>query len=410
MKFTLLFAALLAPLTLMAAIDPSEAASIHDRILTLDTHLDTPIVLDRPTFDITERHDPWDDDSQVDLPRMIEGGLDAGFFAVWVAQGPRTPTARNKAKAKARALFESIHSMIEENSDDFELALVADDAERIVGQGKRAIYIGIENGDVIGKDLDLLQEYYDRGARYITLSHTKNNEICDSSTDKPEHGGVSDFGKLVIEEMNRLGIMVDISHISDAAALQAIELSKAPVIASHSSAYAVYPHPRNANDEILRKLAETGGVLQMNMYGGYLKDVKNSPERVEALREWRKKYGRDIDDLSPEKQIEARNARGEIDRNTPPDLASLEDVMEHIDHVAKLIGVDHLGIGADFDGGGGVLNCYDVSEFPNVTLALLERGYSEEDIAKIWSGNLFRVMRENERIAKELQEEEKASS
>jgi membrane dipeptidase len=382
-----------------------EAAEIHRRVLTLDTHLDTPIVMMRPFFDIRQRHDPWDEVSQVDLPRMIEGGLDGGFFAVYVAQGPRTLKGRQAAKEQAREIFQMIHQMVEDNPDEMELALWADDAERIRTAGKRIIYIGIENGYVIGRDLDLVEEFFNLGARYMTLAHTSNNDICDSSTDRegPEHGGLSDFGRLVIQEMNRLGMMVDISHISDDAALQAIQFSEAPVIASHSSAHAIYPHPRNIHDELLREIARTGGVVQMNMLSAYLKDTVISPERREAFRQWREEFGHRISQLPPERQKAAIAGRGRIDREFPPDLATLEDVMEHIDHIVKVAGIDHVGIGADFDGGGGVEGCYDVSEFGNVTLALLQRGYTEEEIGKIWSGNLLRVMRANEEVARRMQ-------
>ncbi len=389
----------------------ARAAAIHERVITLDTHLDVPILMKRTTFDIRHRHDAHDHQSQVDLPRMIEGGLDGGFFSVYLGQGPRTLEGRMQAKDAAREIFDMIDRMVAESPDDFEIALTADDAARIAASGKRIVYMGIENGWVIGRDLDVLHEFYDRGARYMTLSHTRNNAICDSSTDPagPEHGGISEFGKLVIKEMNRLGMMVDISHISDDAAMQAIKLSEAPVIASHSSAYAIYAHPRNLNDRLLRAVAKNGGVVQMNMFSAYLKDVETSPERREALRAWREKYG-DILELSAEKQAEAVAARGKIEREFPPDLATLEDVLDHIDHVVKVAGIDHIGIGADFDGGGGVLGCYDVSEIGNITLGLLKRGYSEEDIEKIWSGNVLRVLRANEEVARRLQAEDVAAA
>jgi membrane dipeptidase len=409
-KIALLSSALLSALPHLAASEQTDldhrADEIHRRVLTLDTHLDVPIVMQRPGFNLAHRHDPWEDRSQFDIPRMREGGLDAAFWAVYLGQGPRTVEGRNRAKARAREIFALIHDAIKEHPDAFELALVADDAERIRQEGKHAVFIGIENGYVIGLDLDVIEEFYHLGARYITLSHTRNNDICDSSTDPrgPEYGGLSDFGRLVIREMNRLGMMVDISHISDDAALQAIDLSEAPVIASHSSAYAVFAHPRNVNDEILRRIAETGGVVQMNMLSAYLKDIEVSEERRQAMQNWRSEFGRNMSELSPERRAEASHARARIDREFPPDLATLDDVMDHIDHVVKVAGIDHIGIGADLDGGGGVWGCNDVSEFPNITRALVARGYSEEEIAKIWSGNLLRVMRANEAVAREIQQ------
>lgn len=390
----------------------ADTAKIHEAALTLDSHLDTPLVMKRPFFDFAKRHDPWKDVSQVDLPRMIEGGLDGGFFVVYLAQGPRTQEGRGEAKEQAREIFDLIHSMIDENPDRMELALTADDADRIRGAGKRVIYIGIENGYALGRDLDLLAEFYDLGGRYLGLAHTRNNAISDSSTDPdgPEHGGLSDFGRAVIREMNRLGMMVDISHISDDAAIQAIEMSEAPVIASHSSAHALYEHPRNLNDEILRAIARTGGVVQMNMFSGYLKETVTSQERKKALGQWREEYGSRLSAVPAERLKEAVAARGTIDTEFPPDLATLDTVMDNIDHVVKVAGIDHVGLGADFDGGGGVEEYYDVSTADNVTRALTERGYTEEEIFKIWSGNLLRVMRANEEVARRFQEENPASA
>lgn len=385
-----------------------KAAEIHARVLTLDSHLDTPIVMNRyDFFDIRNKHDVWGYDSQVDLPRMIEGGLDGGFFVVYLGQGPLTIDGRANAKVRAREIFGTIHTMIDENPDVFELALTAEDGPRIKAEGKHPIYIGIENGYTIGRDLDLLEEFYNLGGRYLTLAHTRNNDICDSSTDPDGylHGGLSDFGRLVVKEMNRLGMMIDISHISDDAARQVIELSEAPVIASHSSAKAIYDHPRNIPDDILRSLAETGGVIQMNMFSGYLKDLKNNSEHNHALRQWRREYG-NLNNLSPERREEAIQARAILEKEFPIDLATLETVLDHIDYIVQLIGIDHIGIGADFDGGGGVIDCYDASEMGNVTLGLVKRGYSEEEIGKIWSGNLLRVLKANEEVARRLQAEE----
>lgn len=384
-----------------------KAAEIHARVLTLDSHLDTPIVMNRyDFFDIRNRHDVWGYSSQVDLPRMVEGGLDGGFFIVYLGQGPLTVEGRTNAKERAREIFKTIHTMVDENPDVFELALTAEDAPRIKADGKHPIYIGIENGYTIGRDLDLLEEFYDLGGRYMTLAHVRNNDICDSSTDPdgPIHGGLSDFGRLVVKEMNRLGMMIDISHISDDAARQAIEFSEAPVVATHSSAKAIYDHPRNIPDDILLSLAETGGVIQMNMFSGYLKDLNHHPERGNALREWRREYG-NLNNLSPERREEAIEARAKLERDFPADLATLETVLDHIDYIVELIGIDHIGIGADFDGGGGVVDCYDASEMGNVTLGLVKRGYSEEEIEKIWSGNLLRVLKANEEVASRLQAE-----
>ena len=383
-----------------------KAKEIHARILTIDTHDDIP-----PTF-ATDEVDPGvDGNRQVDLPKMESGGLDVAVFIVYVGQTERTPENYQEAKDAAMVKFNAIHRMTEEMyPDKIELAHSADDIERINQSGKLVACIGIENGYVIGKDLSLLQKYYDLGARYITLAHGGHNDICDSATPREnlgdgesEHNGVSEFGKEVIAEMNRLGIMVDVSHISKKAMLDAVALTKSPVIASHSSARALCDHPRNLDDEQLLALKENGGVMQTVAFRRYVKE--DVPEKIAARDSIWEAMGitsfSALRDLSDEKRTEYRASLSELDEKWPS--ANVNDFVDHIDHAVKLIGIDHVGISSDFDGGGGVDGWNNAGESLNLTVELVRRGYSEEDIAKLWGGNLLRVLRENERIAKELQ-------
>jgi len=384
-----------------------KAARIHKKVLTLDSHTDTPLRLLRDNFDISQPHDPHKNSSKIDFPRMKQGQLDAIFWAVFVGQGPRTPEGNAAAREKALTLFNLIHQTIEKHPHLAESALSPDDAYRLEKAGKCAIFIGIENGYPVGTDLTALKEFYELGARYITLCHTKNNDICDSSTDPngPEYHGLSEFGKQVVAEMNRLGIIIDVSHISDEAFYDVLKGSRSPVIASHSCARAICDNPRNLDDEMLRQLAAKGGVIQMCILSDYVKTPPSNPAREEAFKEYKKKY-KNFSQLSAAEQQQARQEWWALDEMYPQPLATVADVVDHIDHIVKLVGIDYLGIGTDFDGGGGVEGCYDVSEIGNITLELVKRGYSEKKIRKIWGGNFMRVFREVERIAREIQENE----
>jgi membrane dipeptidase len=332
---------------------------------------------------------------------MADGGLDAVFFAVFVRQGPRTPVANRRAKERALRTFEVIHKTLKANLTKAELARTPDDAYRIEKAGKRGIYIGIENGYAIGRDISLLQQYYDLGARYITLCHSKNNDICDSSTDKPEHHGLTAFGKKVVAEMNRLGMLVDVSHISDEAFYDVLKVSKAPIIASHSCARTLCDHPRNLNDDMLKKLAENDGVIQICVVGMYVKKPAPYPEREAAMKAFRQKY-MNLRELSEKEKRESQNERRVLDKKYPRRSATVSDVVDHIDHVVRVAGIDHVGIGTDFDGGAGLDGCYDVSELGNITLELVRRGYTQEQIRKIWGENFMRVFRKALKIGKEL--------
>lgn len=378
-----------------------KASKIHDQILTIDSHNDTPLRMIRPGFDWNERHDPKADRSRVDLVRMEEGRLDGAFFAVFVGQGPRTPEGNANAKQHAMIVFDTLLSAIQRNSDRIGLALTPDDANHLERQGKRIAFIGVENGYPLGNDIGMVQTFYNRGARYITLVHTKNNDICDSSTDTLAYGGLSDFGTEVVAEMNRLGMMIDVSHASDSAFYDILRITKAPILASHSCARALCDNPRNLNDDELRALAANDGVIQMCILSDYVKTPDPNPERDFARDAVRAKF-RNFDNLSDEDMKQARIEWYALEDKYPRELATVSDVVDHIDHIVAVAGIEHVGIGTDFDGGGGVTGCYDVSEMGNITLELVRRGYSKEDIRKIWGGNLMRVLNENIRVAREI--------
>jgi membrane dipeptidase len=381
----------------------AEAREIHHRVLTVDTHSDTPSLMLRKGWDIGERHEPGQRGSgQIDLPRMAEGSLDAEFFVAYVGQRERTPEGYARAKERADELLHAIHKMAEDYPQLVELALSPEDAYRLEKEGKRAAFIGMENGYPIGKDISLVKEYYDRGIRYITLCHAGDNDICDSSTEKrnPEDKGLSDFGRKVVAECNRLGIMVDISHASTKSFFDVLEVTKAPVIASHSSVRSLCDHPRNLSDEMLKALATNNGVVQICFVSSFVKKAKPNPEKEKVLAELREKYDSwsEVRDESDREKM--RDEYRNIDEKYPSEQATVQELVDHIDYVVNLIGVDHVGIGTDFDGGGSIEGCDDVSELPNITEELFRRGYSEEDIQKIWGANIMRVFRKVIEVAK----------
>ncbi|MEM9820109.1 MAG: dipeptidase [Bacteroidota bacterium] len=385
-----------------------KALAIHNRVLTVDTHADTPLRMIQPGFDMSVRHDPKETGSKVDYPRMVEGGLDAIFFAAFVAQDIRDDEGHSRAKNLCLQMIDSIVVSTQRNADIVGLALNPEDAYTLEKEGKRAIYIGIENGYPIGNDLANVGLYFDRGVRYITLVHSSNNDLADSATDPDgsEHGGLSTFGGEVVKEMNRLGIMVDVSHGDDSLFYDAIALSKAPIIASHSNARAVTDHKRNMTDEMLQLMAKNGGVVQLTMLADYLRKAPPNVQRdsaVAALRAEMKPFS----DMTPEEQSAARKAFQALDEKYPRPPATVKHVADHIEHIVKVAGIDHVGIGCDFDGGGGIEGVFDASEVMNITIELVKRGYTEEQIAKIWGGNLIRVFKEVQSIAKKIQAEGK---
>jgi membrane dipeptidase len=340
----------------------TKAKAIHDRVLTLDTHVDIEVSFITPEIYMGKSHEKL-----VTLPKMTEGGLDAVFFAIFSPQGPRTAEGYQKIHEQALEKFSDIHTAIEESHpDQIELALHPEDVWRIYAAKKKVAMIGMENGYPIGKDITNIRKFYELGCRYITICHNGHNQLCDSqdSRNEPEsiYDGVSELGKKVIMEMNRLGIMVDISHMSKQSMLDTVNLSEAPVIASHSACRALCDVSRNLDDEQLLALKENGGVIH-----------------IVGIRDFIKK------DKFPR--------------------ASVKDLVDHIDYAVNLIGIDHVGISSDFyDRSSSLEGWIDAGETFNVTLELVRRGYSEEQIAKIWSGNSLRVWKEVERVAKAQQQ------
>ncbi|TDB65379.1 membrane dipeptidase [Arundinibacter roseus] len=377
-----------------------KAAKIHAEAFTVDTHADVPINMMKEGFDVAQEHDYETDGSQIDFPRMKKGGMDAMFFAVYLGQGMRSAEATAEAKQRALAIFDKIHQAVRDNPDIAGIATTAKDGYELQKQGKRAVYFGMENGWPVGNDLANLKQYYDLGLRYITLSHSANNDICDSSTDPdgPEYNGLSAFGEEVVQEMNRLGIMVDISHVSDSTFYDVMRLTKAPAIASHSSCRALCDHPRNMTDDMIRALAKNGGVIQINFVPSFVK--KPSEQQELSMKAIRLKM-RQVD-LSEADKLALREEMKAMREKYAKDVPTVAEAVNHIEHVIKLVGVDHVGIGMDMDGGGLVQGCRDVSEIGSITEELVRRGYSAKDIRKIWGENVMRVLTEVEKIAQKM--------
>ncbi|HJT41072.1 MAG TPA: dipeptidase [Sphingobium sp.] len=374
---------------------PNKVLSFHQRLLTLDSHLDTPASLDLPGWSIEEEHGVHSDYTQVDLPRMKKGGLDGGFWAIYTPQGPLTVEGFRKARDFALLRGVSIRTMVAANPADFALALEAKDAAPIAAAGKRVVYMSIENAYPLGEDVSLLQTFYDLGVRVSGFAHFAHNQFADSSTDpskKPRYGGLSPLGKELLKAMNRLGIVPDASHSSDQVLDDLLALSTTPILLTHSGCKAVYDHPRNIDDAHLAALAAKGGVIQMNAYGAYLRASRPNPQRQEALKALYAEWGEGAK-LSAETRAELLAKRREIDRLYPDaDRPTFDDFLAHLLHALKVAGPDHVGIGLDWDGGGGVAGLEDVIDLPKITAALLKAGYSERDIQKIWSGNVLRVL------------------
>jgi membrane dipeptidase len=408
-----LFALILVAAAVSSAQDAPDAAlvakarAIHDRVIALDTHDDI-----NPRDFTRERNYTQRLENQVNLPKMKEGGLDAAFFIVYVGQGSLTPEGYDRAYAQAIEKFDAIHRLTKEIApDQIELALTAADVRRIAASGKKVALIGIENAYPIGTDLSRVKEFHDRGGRYMSLAHNGHSQFADSNTGERDgkwlHNGLNELGRQVIMEMNKWGIMVDVSHPSKQANLQAIAMSRAPVIASHSAARAVADHSRNMDDEQLMALKKNGGVIQTVAFDSYVKiKPPDSPERAAAIAKLRLEMGLQG---GPQGQADAtrnefRRRMAEIDTQfPPPPMATVSDFVDHIDYLVKKIGIDHVGISSDFDGGGGVKGWNGAEETFNVTLELVRRGYTEEQIGKIWSGNLLRVMDEVQKVARDIQ-------
>jgi membrane dipeptidase len=374
----------------------ARARELHQKILTVDTHCDTAFGLLRQDWRIGDRHDPAQRGSgKIDLPRMVEGGLDAEFFAAFVGQGPRTPEGYAKAKERALQVIAALYKMAEDYPTLVGLAFTPDDAYRLKREGKRIAFIGMENGYPLGLDIPLVESFFKRGVRYITLVHSSDNDICDSATDRrnPEDNGLSEFGRRVVAECNRVGMLVDISHASEKSFFDVLAASRAPIFASHSSARAVCDNPRNLSDDQLRALARKDGVIQICFLSAYVKKPEPNPDRDKALQALQAKYGNLRETRDEALREKAMAEREEINRLYPESRATVADLVDHIDHVRKVVGIDYVGLGTDFDGGGGVIGCDDVSGMIHVTEEMLRRGYTEREIEKVWGGNFMRVFR-----------------
>lgn len=399
MKTSFLMVLLLLSLSCAAPVEPEispaeRAKELAQRFIVVDGHIDIPYRLEEKMEDISQRTESGD----FDYPRAKEGGLDAPFMSIYV---PASYQESGGSKDYADGLIDMVEKFQADWPDKFEVARSVADVRRIVSDGKIALPMGMENGAPIEGDLANLRHFHERGIRYITLTHARANHICDSSYDPNRPWkGLSDFGKQVVAEMNRLGMMIDVSHISDDAFYQVIELTKAPVIASHSSARHFTPGwERNMDDDMIGKLGENGGVIMINYGSAFLsqKYLDVSEQRRNALRARLEKTGLEEDDPQIQTWLE------EFDARNPRPFAAISDVADHIDHVRKLVGIDHVGLGSDFDGVGDSLptGLKDVSQIPNLFALLIERGYGDEDIEKIASGNVLRAWSEVERVAAE---------
>ncbi len=401
----------------------ARARGIHDRVVTLDTHIDIS------TANFTaERNYTMDLPTQATLPKMAAGGLDVGWFVVYTSQGLLNDEGYATAYENAVDKFDAIHRLVNEYApEQIELALTSDDVRRIAASGKMVAMIGVENAYPLGTDIGRVEEFHDRGARYMSLAHTGPSQLSDAhngeATGEWLHNGLSEMGREAVAEMNRLGIMIDISHPSKASIMQTLELTRAPIMASHSSARALSDVSRNLDDETLHAIAENGGVVQAVALGSFVSTDKASARRavldeVEAVvaaemdfeilgRGGVYRLPEDERDAYRERMAEVRRAAAErAEERGLPGRVNVADFVDHIDYMVNLIGLEHVGISSDFDGGGGVEGWDDASETFNVTLELVRRGYTEEEIGMLWSGNLLRVLDEVQAVAATIQAEE----
>ncbi|MGB5820554.1 MAG: dipeptidase [Saonia sp.] len=397
-----------------------KAKRIHDKVITLDTHNDINVKNFTDSINYTQNLD-----TQVNLPKMVEGGLDVTWLIVYTGQDSINADGYAKASENAFAKFDAIHRLCREYAPDkIELALTSNDVRRIDESGKKVAMIGVENAYPIGEDLSNFEKYHELGARYISLSHNGHSQFCDSNTGEKDsvwlHNGLSELGKTAVNEMNRLGMMIDVSHPSKASMVQMIALSKAPIIASHSSARALCDHSRNLDDEQLLLMKENGGVVQTVAFSSYLNTEKHEA-RAAYMKEIYQKVADSLGvDWYERSEFRALNdqQKAAFMENYPkvtrmakemvkgkddaPPAVNVSDFVDHIDYMVQLIGIDHVGISSDFDGGGGIEGWSDASETFNVTSELVKRGYTEAEIEKLWSGNLLRVLDEVQQVAKEM--------
>ena len=373
------------------------ARKLHFSSIVLDTHDDTTQRFFSKNFDLAKRNPG----GHIDIPRMKEGGMNAIFFSIWIDGRTMGPPAIQKALDQ----IDAVHENVRKNSRDMMFARTAADVRKAHAEGKIAALIGVEGGHMIGNDIRMVRIFSDLGVRYMTLSHFYNDEWADSSTDKPAHNGLTDYGKEIVREMNRQGMMVDISHVSDKTFYDALEVSKAPLIASHSSCRAICNHPRDMTDDMIKALAAKGGVIQINYEKSFIDEsYRQASEKVSggvvAMFDQLKKQCGDDEECLGKKMNETEKqatAEGKLPHVT------WEKIVDHIDHVAKLAGADHVGLGSDFDGATMPEGMDDCTHLPKITEALMRKGYSDDDIRKILGGNLLRVMEQAEKVSHEMQ-------
>jgi len=377
------------------ALSP-QAYNLHFSSIVIDTHADTPQRFIDGDFDLAPRTAK----GSVDIPRMKEGGLDAVFFSIWLPSKVRGPIAVQRALQQIQA----VHDQVAKHSTDLVFATTAGQIREARRQNKIAILLGVEGGHMIDNDLSTLPKYADQGVRYMTLTHSGNTEWADSSTDKPIHNGLSPFGKQVIAEMNRLGMMVDISHVSDKTFRDVLAISKAPLIASHSNCRALCDHPRNMSDAMIRELAAKGGVIQINFHVGFLSQEFRNAERAEP--KINQAIALEVHKRCGEKEgcqlIEGDRITREFVEAGKLPRVEWTTIIDHIDHAVKIAGIDHVGLGSDFDGANMPFGMEDASMLPKITQALLQKGYSDVDVKKILGENTLRLMTDVERISREL--------
>jgi membrane dipeptidase len=373
------------------------AKKLHFSSIVLDTHDDTTQRFFSKDYDLGKRNP----DGHVDIPRMREGGMNAIFFSIWIDGRTMGPPAVQKALDQ----IDAVHENVIKNSKDMTFCRTAAEVREAHKQGKIAALIGVEGGHMIGNDIRVLRMFGDLGVRYMTLSHFYNDEWADSSTDKPVHNGLTDFGKDIVREMNRQGIMVDISHVSDKAFYDALEVSKAPLMASHSSCRALCNHVRDMSDDMIKALAAKGGVIQINYEKSFIdQGYKDALEKVTGgvvaqFDQIKKECGDDQECFGRKMTELEKKATGE---GKLPHV-SWDRIIEHIDHAVKIAGADHVGLGSDFDGATMPDGMEDCTKLPKITEALMRKGYSDEDIRKILGGNILRVMEQTEKVSREMQ-------
>lgn len=367
-------------------------APLHTRMLTLDTHLDTPVHFSRAGWNFGESHDYANDLVQVDIPRMADGNLDGGFFVIFTDQGPLTDDSYAAALNFALGRSDEIDTVISRFSDKIRPATQSGDAASLAGQGKLFAFKSMENSYPLGENLKNLEKFYSKGVRLAGPVHSRNNQFADSATDKPQWNGLSPLGKNWVTEMNRLGIVIDPSHASDAAFDEMLLLSKTPLLLSHSGAKKAFDHPRNLDDARIRKLAVAGGAICYTSV--YLSALNSDPKRMAAFGELDK-----LGEMTPAEQTDLAIRTRKLDATQPLWSATFETFMAGLLHTISVAGVDHVCLGADWDGGGGLTGFKDITDLPKITAELKAKGFSDVDITKMWSGNVLRIMQAAEEYA-----------